>query len=308
MKNKIKSNCKNLIITGAGGYLGKNLVNEALEIGWKVKALIHKNNPFNSNREGLTILKWDLENLNEISDIFDESCIVVHAAAHIPSNHNGLQTADDCYRLNVHGTLQLLEIAKKRKIPHFIYYSAGNAYSIKNKPAVEEDSLYPSGKAVLYLSSKIAAEMLVSHFSQTWSLPVTILRISTPYGPDHSSFVNNMIISLKKNISIDLFEGGLHAADFVYIDDIVSATLKSIDKKSTGIFNIGSGVRTTLLEVANVIVDILNINKELINIEPLQGDANIKGYPALDCTKARKLWNYSPTSFKDGIKRIILKG
>ena len=160
MKNKIKNNSKNLIVTGAGGYLGKYLVNRALENGWEVKALIHKNNPFTINRQGLTVLKWDLEKINQISDIFDESCAVVHAAAHIPSNYDDPQTADECYKYNVLGTLQLLKIAKKRNISHFVYYSAGNAYTIKNKPSVEEDSLYPSGRAVLYLSSKIAGEML----------------------------------------------------------------------------------------------------------------------------------------------------
>ncbi len=307
MKNKIKSNSKNLIVTGAGGYLGKHLVNGALENGWEVIALIHNNNPFATNRRGLTVLKWDLERINEISDIFDDSCIVAHAAAHIPSNYDAPQTADECYKYNVLGTLQLLQVANERNISHFVYYSAGNAYAIKNKPAVEEDSLYPSGKAVLYLSSKIAGEMLVNHFSHVWSFPATILRISTPYGPDNSSFVNNMLVSLKNNISINLYEGGRHAADFVYVDDIVNATLKSIDRKSTGIFNIGSGVRITLLEVANMIVDILNVNKDLINIEHLPGDAIIQGYPALDCTKARKQWNYSPISFEYGLRKIIQK-
>ena len=59
MKNKIKSNNKNLIVTGAGGYLGRHLVNRALENGWEVIALIHDNNPFATNRRGLTVLKWD---------------------------------------------------------------------------------------------------------------------------------------------------------------------------------------------------------------------------------------------------------
>ena len=305
LKNKIKSNIKNLVVTGAGGYLGKHLVNRALETGWKVRALVHNNNPYESNHQALTVVKWDLAKVEEISDVFDDSCIVVHSAAHIPSNYDAPQTVDDCYKYNVLGTLQLLKVANERNISHFVYYSAGNAYAIKNKPVVEEDPLYPSGKAVLYLSSKIAGEMIINHFSHVWSLPATILRISTPYGPDNSSFVNNILVSLKNNISINLNEGGRHAADFVYVDDIVNATLKSIDRKSTGVFNIGSGVRTTLLEVANMIVDILNVNRDLINIKPPLGDAIIQGYPALDCTKAHRQWGYSPMSIKDGLQKMI---
>ena len=126
--------------------------------------------------------------------------------------------------------------------------------------------------------------MLVNHFSHVWSIPATILRIATPYGENHTSFINNIIFSLKEDIPIKLHEGGHHAADFIYIEDIVNATLKTIDRKFKGVFNIGSGIRTTILEVANIIVEILNVNRDLIEIEPLQGDGIIKGYPALDCT------------------------
>jgi UDP-glucose 4-epimerase len=305
MNNVLKHKNKTLVVTGAGGFLGRSLVNRALETGWKVRALVHNKNPYKSNHQALTVVKWDLAKVDEISDVFDDSCIVVHSAAHIPSNYDAPQTADDCYKYNVLGTLQLLKIANERNIAHFVYYSAGNAYAIKNKPVVEEDSLYPSGKAVIYLSSKISGEMLVNYFSHVWLFPATILRISSPYGPDNSSFFNRMLVSLKNNTPISLHEGGCHSADFVYVDDIINATLKSIDTLSTGIFNIGSGTRITLLEIADMVVDILKANKDLINVEPLSSCNVIQRYPLLDCTKAHRQWGYSPMSLKHGLQKMV---
>ena len=298
---------KNLIVTGAGGYLGQHLVNRALENDWEVIALIHNNNPFPENCAGLTVKKWDLGKIDEISEIFNDSCILVHTAAHIPKNHNSSNTAEECYKYNVLATLRLLQVALNRNISHFVYYSAGNAYSIENRPATEEDSLYPLGKAVIYLSSKISGEILVNHFSDIWSIPATILRISTPFGPNNSSVINKILISLKNSTAIKLKEGGCHAADFVYVDDIIDVTLQAINTKTTGIFNIGSGIRTSLLEGANIIADILNVNKDLINIDPVQENYMVKGYPALDFTKACKQLNFSPMSFEDGLCKIIQK-
>ena len=147
--------------------------------------------------------------------------------------------------------------------------------------------------------------MLVNYFSHVWLLPATILRISTPYGPDNSSFINSMLVSLGNNVPVNLHKGGCHSADFVYVDDIINATLKSIDTISTGIFNIGSGAHITLLEITDMVVDILKADKDLINVEPLSSGESIERYPLLDCTKAHRQWGYSPMSIKDGLQKMI---
>jgi len=295
---------RTLVVTGAGGFLGRNLVRLALESGWKVRALIHKNNPYVSNHQALTIVKWNLAQVNELSDVFDDAHAVVHLAAYIPSDFHDPQLAIQCYQYNALGTLALLRLVKERDIPHFVYYSAGNAYAIKNVPVVEEDALYPSGRAAFYLSSKIAGEILVEHYRQKHALPATILRISTPYGLGNTSIVNTMINSFKKNVPVNLYSGGCYSADFVYVDDITIATLSAIETKSTGIFNIGSGVRHTIREIADLIVAMQKASINLIKVEPLSDDETIQGYPVLDCSKANQQWGYSPISFKQGLKKM----
>jgi len=296
---------KALVVTGAGGFLGKNLVERALESGWKVRALIHENNPFESTHQSLTIVKWDLDHVNELSNVFDNAHAVIHLAAHIPSNFYNTEYASQCYKYNFLGTLALLRLAQKQNVSHFIYFSAGNAYAVKDTPAVEDDPLYPVGRATIYLSSKIAGDIITEHFRRNYSLPATILRLSTPYGLGNNSIVNTMISSFKKEIPVKLYNNGSHSADFVFVDDITKATLSVIDTKSMGIFNIGSGVRYNLIQIANMIADQLKADINLINIEPILGDEIVDRYPVLDCTKAKNEWGYSSISFDNGIKNMV---
>ena len=77
---------KRLVITGAGGFLGRNLVLHALKNKNEVTALVHKNNPFKKKNNLLKVVKWNFNNIDLIGSYIKKGDILIHLAAYIPTN------------------------------------------------------------------------------------------------------------------------------------------------------------------------------------------------------------------------------
>ena len=296
---------KSIIISGAGGFLGRNLVNHALAIGFKVKVLINNSNPFKHLEKSLEIIQWNMDSIQKIKNFIDKGDVFVHLAAYIPKDHYDSKNIINCYNYNVLKLEELMSAAYSSGVSHFIYYSAGNAYANKVKYNKENDLLFPSGRASVYLSSKISAEFIIDHVSQLYGVPTTIFRISSPYGPNNKSIINFIIESLINKQVITLDHEGKFSADFVHIDDISNIVLKSIKNSIYGTFNIGTGRRSSLLQIAKETVDILGLKNDLIFTKKLNNDKEFETYPLLDCSKAKKTFKYNPASIVDGLIRII---
>ncbi len=293
-----------LVITGANGFIGSNLVRNALNQGWEVTALVRDaNNIISIKNPGLSIIKFDISDIMKQVNVLEGAYAVCHLAAFIPPDFGNHMYAEKCFQINTLGTLNLLEASLQSKVKRFIYFSAGNAYYPLNRLMKETDSLYPSHRAPFYLSSKLTGELFSEYYRINKNLPVSILRISSPYGKGmtETSMVPKFINRVSNELPIELNDGGQYMVDLVYIDDIVQAALLLLEKNVDGIFNIGSGKVLSSLEIAKEIVKVLNPEYNLIKVLPPSGKAMSRGFSGLDITKAKNILGYTPTKLADGL-------
>jgi len=300
---------KKIFLTGATGFIGRYLVNALYEKGYKVTVLVRSsNNHFKEFGKELNTVILPDPTLNDLKMLlkkgFDAVC---HLAAFIPANHLDPAFARKCIETNSMLTLQLLQASLENGIDRFLYFSAGNFYYVNDsfEPAGEMDLIYPSRSSPYYLGSKMLGEIFVEHFRQNYGVNTISLRISSPYGlgmPKKSAVIN-LIENTMKGLSVKLYDGEIYKTDFVHVEDVVRAALSAIEGGSPGIYNIGSGKATSLVELARTIGKVF---RTVVPIDIVDtGSEYRKGFRHLDIQKAKMAWNWYPRSLEEGLKLMF---
>lgn len=296
-----------VFITGATGFLGSHFVKALYSAGYDIVALIRSpSNELRKFEDKLkTIILPDVRYQDFAQVLKDGFDFVCHLAAFIPDNHLDASFARLCFESNVMLTLNLLQASLRNGIKRFLYFSAGNAYSQDlETPAREHDQIYPSQISPFYLGSKILAEIYVEHFRHQYSLDAISLRISSPYGIGmlSKSAVMAFIRRTLEGLPLKVQSGGQYKADFVFVKDVVDVAAASLNSGTPGIYNIGSGVSTSILELAHTVSEVFErdipIDVIFENSKP-----NI-GFGPLDIQKAKTTWNWYPRPLKDGLRAM----
>jgi len=182
--------------------------------------------------------------------------------------------------------------------------------SIMNVVATDEQSkIHPSS---IYGISKQQQEQMVMLMGESLSIPSVALRYQNVYGPGQSlsnpytGILSIFSTSILNENNLDIYEDGLESRDFVYIDDVVDATILGIEKEEANgqIFNIGSGISTTVLDVANKLKRLYNSE---ININ-LSGKFRIGDirHNFADLSKTKSVLGFTPKyDFDRGIKEFV---
>ena len=204
--------------------------------------------------------------------------------------------------------INILEIARIKKIKKFIYASSSSVYGdTKIFPFNEKD--LKNTPVSVYGSSKLSNEIIAKSYSKNFKLKTIGLRFFTVYGPygrpdmAYYSFIEN----LKKNKKIKVFNKGKMQRDFTFVDDVIDGILKVIKtrfKNSHEILNIGKGKPDNLMSL--IVLLEKNYNKifkiDYINKIPL-GDIK-KTFANIN--KAKQTINWKPkTPLKKGIEKFV---
>lgn len=305
---------KNICITGATGLLGSNLTKKLIELNANITILQR-----DYVAESLLIKSEDIKKINvvrgEIEDfelllrILNEYEIefVFHLGAQtiVPiANNNPLSTFDS----NIKGTWNLLEacriINKNIKI---IVASTDKVYGTQEKlPYTEEMEL----KGIFpYDVSKICTELIAKSYSNTYELPITIIRCGNMFGPGDLNFnriVPGCIKSAILNETLEIRSNGKFIRDYVFIDDVVDGLLKvaeNIEKTKNDVFNISTDNRLTVIDVVN---KISQITKKEIKIKILNKAKNEIRDQYLSSEKIfKKLGWKAKNTFEEGIKKTL---
>lgn len=161
--------------------------------------------------------------------------VVIHTAA-MTSVTESMEKPSDYIWTNVLGTLNMLQ---QHPESHFVYLSTASVYGEGENHTVQSE-LKP---ASVYASSKLAGEYLVKNFAKSW----VILRLTNVVGPGERGEPNVYQIFEKSDV-LTIYGDGLQTRDFIHVDKVRQAIMNSFDKQ--GIFNVGSGVSRTVLDVA----------------------------------------------------------
>lgn len=289
-----------VLVTGATGFVGQRLFNKVKKVGLDAVGISRCEE---DDRAG--ILMVDITKRKELSELFSKEKfdLVFHLAAYIPKNHDKLSAGEiyKCFDINTLGTINLLEAGAKYGVRRFVYVSSASVYSAEPKkfPVTEED-VEPRN---FYGESKLLAELYVSKYARENSFSYSCLRYSSVYGPGQkrNSVLPLFVDTARAGGVLKVFGSGNRSQDFVFVDDAADATLLAGQNKISGIYNIGSGRETTMIELAETIVSVVGKGTIKFVPEPDGIQKNdVRFY--LDISRAKRKLKYLPKyALKDGI-------
>jgi ADP-L-glycero-D-manno-heptose 6-epimerase len=238
-----------IFVTGGSGFIGSNLIELLVAKGHQVAATstYGKNNPHANHLFGR-----NLRQVNEEITKFND--VVFHLAA---NNETQSTNEEAMFEANVHAPLSLLERFADAGCKQFIYASTTAVYGNSSIPYVEDTtSLEP---LTAYARSKLEFERRMAVFAKERGVNAIGLRYASVYGPGESykgsraSMIRQMIAACSCGESPSLFWDGCQKRDWVYIADVIQATYKASELKSTEVINIGTGRSWSFHEVLDII-------------------------------------------------------
>lgn len=297
---------KKVLITGGMGQVGSYLV-DRLHNDLSVTILDNLTSPTRSEiPESVNFVQEDIRSpvARELAASHD---IIIHTAAQISvvrSMDEPLFDADN----NIFGTLNLLEGARKGNIEKFIYMSSAAVYGNPEYLAIDEK--HPQNPMSPYGASKLCGEKYCTMYHQAYDLPTVCIRPFNIYSPrqdpsnPYSGVISKFIGRIKEGQAPIIFGDGSQTRDFVSVHDIVDMIVLLMDDTNSNgeVFNVGTGQRTSVKELANVILDIFGSDLDIEFRDWLSGD--IKDSYS-DISKAKNI-GYSPqVELKDGLQEIV---
>lgn len=306
------------LVTGFAGFIGSHLTEKLLSLGHKVIGIDDFNDYYDQkikerntegfkNNKNFNAYKFDIRDKNSIDELFEKHKpeIIVHLAGRAGVRPS-LQLPILYEEVNVLGTLNLLEAAKKYHSKKFVFGSSSSVYGeCKNIPFKETElDLKPISP---YGVSKLTGEKYCFTYHNLYKQSVICLRFFTVYGPrqrpDLAIYKFTKLIDEGKPIPV--FGDGQYKRDFTYITEIIDGIIGSINYDKTGfeIFNLGESHTTSVIDLVKLIENALG-KKADIEWQPHQpGDVPLT---YADVSKAEKLLGYKPrTAPEEGIKKFV---
>jgi UDP-glucose 4-epimerase len=249
---------KNVLVTGATGFIGSHLVKRLVTEGAQVSALIMPEffpGPIAAFSNHIKIIKADIANLDSLQAALalEKPDIVFHLAACVDVRRDW-----DCVSLminnNLVGTANLLQALKDRQIDLMINIGSSEEYGDATSPQSEENRELPVSP---YSFSKVAAVYLCQMAAKAFNFPVVTARLFPVYGPGQNTgmFIPSAIIKLLSRQEFRMSPGE-QIREFNYVDDVVEALiqLSSCGDDIVGsVINIGNGIPYRIIEVIDTI-------------------------------------------------------
>jgi UDP-glucose 4-epimerase len=237
------------IVTGGAGFIGSHLADALVARGDEVLAVDNLHRGLRENvPAGVELVERDVrERLGDVFAAFRPDT-VFHLAAQADVRASVERPGEDA-EINVVGTVNVLATAQEHEA-NVVFSSTGGAiYGECSRPAREQDPLEPISP---YGTAKLAAESYITMFNRLHGAHHTILRYANVYGPRQVAELEGGVVAIfferfRNGEQATIYGDGKQTRDFVYVSDIVDATLAGADKQ--GLFNVGSGRETAILEL-----------------------------------------------------------
>lgn len=298
----MKFSSKRFLITGGAGFIGSAVAKELYRKNSEIVILddfsVGKkdNLPFEYSfvENNVSDQAW----MNKINDID----YILHFAA--PSSVVLFKKSQNkCITDTILGITNVFEYAKRFEVKKVVFPSSSSVYG--NTPLPQSENT-PTVPVNMYGVTKLACEYVARLYSDF--VPSVGLRIFAGYGPGEAhkgeiaSVITLFMDAIEKESKPIIFGDGTQSRDFVYIDDIVEAVLRSVENDFAGIVNVGSGESHTFNEVVYSINGLLGKN-----IRPRYVDKPVHYFEhtLADIAKMKNTLGISPTSLKEGLKRYF---
>jgi UDP-glucose 4-epimerase len=293
---------KRVLVTGGAGFIGSHLVDLLAKQARHVSVLDNLSTGSLDNLskdDSVKFVKGDVTDPSAVGGVMANVDAVVHLAA-ILDHELCLRNPELANQVNANGTLTVLEEARKRDVKRFVLASSAAVYGNATKLPITEDSklepLTPYGE------SKLAAEQHCLDYARQYGLSTVCLRYFNVFGPrqtarQYSGVITEFMKNLRHNKPPIIDGDGLQTRDFVSVEDVTNATVLALDTETaSGVYNIATGVETTIQNLAKILVSITGRTSTPIYAPARSGDI---GRSVGDIYRARKQLGYSPTTNLD---------
>ncbi len=266
-------NSRSVLVTGGGGFIGKHLVSELLRKGFEVEAIdkIPRPKIFPSSKRlayyqgdvNSTLSRWRSKSGTRI----------VHLAAKT-SVQESVRRPLPTVRANIEATCRMLDFARRTDCEGFLFASTAAIYGNKRSSCRETDIPSPASP---YASSKLASEYYCRVYAGLYGLPTVVLRYFNVYGPGQSDHYAGVITRFVREAIRGkppiIFGDGRQTRDFVFIEDVIRATVASLTHRVPGgtILNIGTGRATSILSLAEQVLRVFDLK----NLRPIRAPSRV---------------------------------
>jgi len=300
---------KKVLVTGGSGFIGSHLIKKLLLNNYKVNCFDLENSiSFKSNN--FKFFKGNILDKKALNNASKNCDIIIHLAASL-----GVKNTDDnlaqCLDLNILGTKNALETAKKNKIKYFLYFSSSEIYGDQKSFPIYES--FASQNRSVYAISKIAAENYVKGYFQKYNIKYNIIRFFNVYGPGQKeNFVISKYIDLaSRNKTLNIYGNGNQIRSFCHVDDATNGVLEVIENgKSNTIYNVGNDKEPiTMLKLSKLVASIFKRKIKIQKIPYSKSDRKadreiIKRIPSIK--RVSEDTNYTPNiNLLDGLIGLV---
>jgi len=301
---------KRVLVTGGAGFVGSNLASRLVDIGAHVVVLDNFFTGYKENLAGLPVelVEGDVEDASLVRRLVSSVEYVFHLAVRniIVSTKEPIKD----FTTNVGGTINVLEacLAEKSHIKRLVYTSSVSVYGNARYLPVNEDD----PKIILnpYAAGKLSAENYCMAYFETYGLPVSIVRYSNVYGPNqrpenpYCGVISKFISNALAGAPLRIYGDGEQTRDFTYVDDAVEATIRAALVSPGLVFNVGSGVETSINTLAYLIIEETGSQSAIECVD--KRDIDDVRRRVVNVELARHFLRWSPmVSLREGIKRTV---
>jgi UDP-glucose 4-epimerase len=291
-------------VTGGAGFIGHYLVNHLIE---------ESHTPVVID----TLYRGKLENLpsnvefhkidirdNALESVLKNTDGIFHEAA-LTDVQESFVKQDEYYDVNVIGTENVFKIAKKLEIK-VVYASSSSVYGNPQKIPISEDA--PRNPINPYGKTKLEDEILAEKYTGDGA-SIIGLRYFNVYGKgqtaSYAGVITKFVKRLQEKKPPTIFGDGAQLRDFIFVKDVARANLVAMQSNvKSGFFNVGTGVATSINELAALLIELSGLNIEPEYENPLEGDVRAS---QADTTLTAKVlnWRYQ-TTLKEGLQRFFM--
>ncbi len=301
------------LVTGGAGFIGSNIVEELVCLGEEVVVLDNLSTGFRENiepfLENIRFINGDIRDNEVVKKAMINVDYVLHQAAlaSVPRSIDDPLFVND---VNVNGTMNILEEARKAGVKCLVYAASSSAYGDSDF-SPKRENLSPSPLSP-YAVSKLVGEHYCSVYSNIFGLPTVSLRYFNVFGPrqdpksQYAAVVPIFISKLLNKNRPEIFGDGEQSRDFTYVKNVVNANLlasKSADSAAGEMMNVACGSEYTVNELLKYIKTHLGSDVDPKYSDTRAGDVK---HSLADISKAKKLIDYSiEVSFEEGISKTV---
>lgn len=263
-----------VIVTGGAGFIGSHIVEYWVSQNAEVHVIDNLRSGFLSNIEIFPEVKFHLGSVTNRDLVFEvlKDADYVHHLAALVSVPESILKPEECFDINVNGTINILDAAKEFGVKKVVLSSSAAVYG-DNPESPKRINMQPQPKTP-YATTKLEGEKLLQEYHEKYELGTISLRYFNVYGPrqdpksQYAAAIPIFISKALKNEPIIIYGDGEQTRDFIFVKDVVKANiLAATNEKVSGVFNVAIGKATSINQIAIEIISLLK-SKSKIEYQP----------------------------------------